>query len=53
VINQFGLKHTARELAEKAGVPVIKGSDLLSTAEDAMKAAEEIGYPVSQTLRLC
>jgi hypothetical protein len=47
VINQFGLKHTARELAVEAGVPVIKGSNLLSSAEEAVKVAEDIGYPVS------
>jgi len=46
VIRQFGLKHTARTLAVNAGVPVIQGTELLSSAEEASKAAEVIGYPV-------
>lgn len=46
VIRQFGLKHTARELAIKAGVPVIQGTDLLSSPEEALEAASRIGYPV-------
>lgn len=27
-------------------VPVVQGTDLLSSAEDALQAAERIGYPV-------
>ncbi|WVQ81557.1 urea carboxylase [Cryptococcus sp. DSM 104549] len=46
VITKFGLKHTARELALQAGVPVISGTDLLSSAEEALTAAEKIGYPI-------
>ncbi|WWD21796.1 urea carboxylase [Kwoniella shandongensis] len=46
VITKFGLKHTARELAVEAGVPVISGTDLLSSAEEALAAAEKIGYPI-------
>ncbi len=42
----FGLKHTARELAEKAGVPLLPGTGLLPTAEDAAREAGRIGYPV-------
>jgi urea carboxylase len=42
----FGLKHTARELAERSGVPLSPGSGLLDSAEDAVAAAERIGYPV-------
>lgn len=42
----FGLKHRARELAEQAGVPLLKGSDLLESEEDAVRAAESLGYPV-------
>lgn len=45
-ITQFGLKHQARELAEAAGVPLLTGSGLLSTVEDALQFAEQIGYPV-------
>jgi urea carboxylase len=42
----FGLKHTARELAEKAGVPLLPGSGLLDDAEHARREAARIGYPV-------
>lgn len=42
----FGLKHKARELAEKAGVPLSPGSDLLSDLDVAIKAATTIGYPI-------
>ncbi|WP_337270718.1 urea carboxylase [Oryzifoliimicrobium ureilyticus] len=45
-ISAFGLKHTARELAEKSGVPLLPGSKLLETREEALTAAEAIGYPV-------
>ncbi|WP_339119278.1 urea carboxylase [Halomonas sp. BMC6] len=45
-IQQFGLKHEARALAEKAGVPLVPGSKLLETLEEAQQAAERIGYPV-------
>lgn len=46
-IEQFGLKHTARELALAAGVPVVPGTQgLLSDADDAARAAEGLGYPV-------
>jgi urea carboxylase len=42
----FGLKHSARELAEKAGVPLAPGSGLLDDADHARREAERIGYPV-------
>jgi len=42
----FGLKHTARELADTAGVPLAPGTDLLNSLEDALHAAEHIGYPI-------
>ncbi|MFL1873957.1 5-oxoprolinase/urea amidolyase family protein [Hansschlegelia beijingensis] len=42
----FGLKHTAREIAERAGVPLLAGSGLLGSAHDAIAAAEAIGFPV-------
>ncbi len=45
-IRAFGLKHTARELASKAGVPLLPGSDLLPDAATAAAWASEIGYPV-------
>ncbi|KQO83542.1 urea carboxylase [Rhizobium sp. Leaf262] len=45
-IADFGLKHTARDLARTSGVPLLPGSDLLSSLEDALDAAETVGYPV-------
>ncbi|ABS63507.1 Urea carboxylase [Parvibaculum lavamentivorans DS-1] len=42
----FALKHTARELAEKSGVPLLPGSGLIVDLDDALTQAEEIGYPV-------
>jgi urea carboxylase len=45
-IADFGLKHTARELARASGVPLLPGSDLLADREAALTAAAEIGYPV-------
>ncbi len=46
-INQMGDKATAKETMKKAGVPVIPGSDgLLSSVEEGISLAEEIGYPV-------
>ncbi|WEK06222.1 MAG: urea carboxylase [Candidatus Devosia phytovorans] len=45
-IEAFGLKHTARELASSSGVPLLPGTGLLETVEDALTAATTIGYPV-------
>ncbi len=45
-MEDFGLKHKARELAEKFGVPLVPGSSLLDSAETASAEAERIGYPV-------
>lgn len=45
-IRAFGLKHTARELAERCGVPLLPGSGLLHSAEEALREARRIGYPV-------
>ena len=46
-IEQFGLKHTARDLALQAGVPVVPGTQgLLNNEDDAVAAANELGYPV-------
>lgn len=45
-MNSFGLKHEARIIAEKAGVPCVPGTPLLASAEEALKAAEKITYPV-------
>jgi urea carboxylase len=45
-MRDFGLKHTARELAEKSGVPLLPGTGLLKDATHAKTEAARIGYPV-------
>ncbi|MFT4670971.1 MAG: urea carboxylase, partial [Pseudohongiellaceae bacterium] len=45
-MNVFGLKHLAREAAEKAKVPLLKGSPVLADVDDAVSCAEQIGFPV-------
>ncbi|PHS75499.1 MAG: hypothetical protein COB19_03345 [Porticoccus sp.] len=45
-IRDFGLKHRARTLAEAAKVPLVPGSGLLASADEAVTAAESIGFPV-------
>jgi urea carboxylase len=42
----FGLKHTARDLAEQNKVPLLPGSGLLADAGHAQAEAARIGYPV-------
>jgi urea carboxylase len=45
-LRDFGLKHTARALAEKAGVPMLPGSGILPSAAAALAEAERVTYPV-------
>ena len=45
-IRDFGLKHKAREIAARAGLPLLQGSDLLRDVEQARREAARIGYPV-------
>jgi urea carboxylase len=45
-MRQFGLKHTARELAAKAKVPLLPGSSVLVDLSEARREARRIGYPV-------
>jgi urea carboxylase len=45
-IRDFGLKHLARDLAARHGVPLLPGSGLLSSAEEAAGEGARIGYPV-------
>lgn len=45
-IQAFGLKHSAREIAEQAGVPLLPGTGLLTDKQSALIHAEQIGYPV-------
>ena len=42
----FGLKHTAREIARSCGAPLLPGTGLMASAEEAAEAARAIGYPV-------
>lgn len=42
----FGLKHTARELAQRHAAPLLPGSELLDSVTEAQAAAAHIGYPV-------
>ena len=45
-MRDFGLKHTARDIAEKHGVPLCPGTGLLASADEAVEAAARIGFPV-------
>ncbi|OLN23323.1 acetyl-CoA carboxylase biotin carboxylase subunit [Domibacillus antri] len=46
-ITQMGTKDVARDTMEKAGVPIVPGSDgIIKDVEDGLKIAEQIGYPV-------
>lgn len=42
----FGLKHTARALAKKHGVPMLEGTELLANLDEAWQAASVVGFPV-------
>ncbi|WP_300647937.1 5-oxoprolinase/urea amidolyase family protein [Hydrogenophaga sp.] len=42
----FGLKHTARALAEQRGVPLLPGSGLLTDVAQAQSEAARVGFPV-------
>ncbi len=42
----FGLKHSAREIAEANGVPLLPGTKLLASAEEAQFEANRIRLPV-------
>ena len=44
-MRDFGLKHTAREIASENGVPMLPGSGLLKDVDDALRAAAQVGYP--------
>lgn len=45
-IRKLGLKHSAREIAEKAGVPLVPGSGLVSSAGEAKEIAKKLTYPI-------
>jgi acetyl/propionyl-CoA carboxylase alpha subunit len=53
-IESFGLKHRAREIAVTAGVPIVPGTQgLLVTEEEAVEAANNLGYPVRLPAAIC
>lgn len=45
-IRQMGDKILARKIAQEVGVPVVPGSELVRDVNEAMAAAEKVGYPV-------
>ena len=45
-MNRLSDKAIIKRLMEEAGLPTIPGTDVLETVEDALAAAEEVGYPV-------
>ena len=45
-MRQFGLKHTARDLAKQNNVPLLPGTGLLNDVAEAKLEAQKIGYPV-------
>ncbi|MCX7180143.1 MAG: acetyl-CoA carboxylase biotin carboxylase subunit [Proteobacteria bacterium] len=45
-IRLVGDKLSARALAKSAGVPMVPGSGMIESAEEAQRIAGEIGYPV-------
>ncbi|MBQ8278952.1 MAG: acetyl-CoA carboxylase biotin carboxylase subunit [Roseburia sp.] len=47
IIEKMGDKQAARELMQKSNVPTVPGSKgLVSTVEEALEVAEQVGYPV-------
>ena len=45
-MRDFGLKHTARKLAQDNGMPLLPGTGLLDDLAHAQREALRIGYPV-------
>jgi len=45
-MRRFGVKHTARELVQGLGVPLLAGTPLLDDVSVAVSAADAVGYPV-------
>lgn len=45
-MEEFGLKHMARSIAKAQGVPLLPGTELLESVEEALSSAAVIGYPV-------
>ncbi len=45
-MHSLGSKAGGREIAARSNVPTVPGTGVLQTAEEAIEAAEKIGYPV-------
>jgi acetyl-CoA carboxylase biotin carboxylase subunit len=45
-IRKLGDKITARNIARQAGIPVLPGSPVIDNLDDAIRFADQIGYPV-------
>lgn len=45
-LESFGLKHTARELAIQAGVPVVPGTPMLQSIEEAEQQLQNLTFPI-------
>lgn len=45
-IRLFGKKHTAREIAARCQAPLLPGTGLLGSLDEALEAAGRLGYPV-------
>lgn len=46
VINKAGSKDIAIKTMKEAGLPIITGSDICTSLEDAISSAEKIGFPL-------
>ncbi|MHB1421872.1 MAG: pyruvate carboxylase [Gemmataceae bacterium] len=46
ILEQLGDKVVARDIAQRAGVPVLPGSTAVQMSEEAHKLAEKLGFPV-------
>ena len=52
-VEDFGIKHTARDLAAKADVPIVPGTKgLVNSDEEAVEEAKKLGFPVSDPITL-
>ena len=45
-IEAFALKHVARDIAQRSGVPMLPGTGVLTGPDEALLSAEKLGYPV-------
>jgi acetyl-CoA carboxylase biotin carboxylase subunit len=45
-MRQWGDKVSARKLAQSLGLPILEGTGFLENSEDAVRKADELGYPV-------